>query len=488
MNKTISINISGIIFNVNEDAYEVLKQYLEDLYKYFSKTEDGKEVYSDIEGRIAEIFSEIITENNQVITMNDVENVIATLGRVEDLIDSDEELETEEEPQESKSTKKTKKRLYRDPEDGTIAGVAKGLSYYFGIDAVFIRIILILLFAFGGSGLWIYIVLWIAMPEAKTTIQKLEMRGEPINLSNIEKNIKEEFDNVKNNFSNNVYQKNIASFLDKVLGFFIAIFKGLFRAISGFVGFVFMVLGIAFLSVIVSSYLFDTTAIQINEFGIDTFSLRDVLYFISDSSNINFMFFSLLIILTIPILYMLYFGIKLIFGFKFNSKLISIILLMFWIFGIIIFTASAIDIGKDFKYKYRSDAIETNTNIQDTLYVKTNDITSGIESETIVLTEDDLDIIIAGKKIYMKPKIKIIESEEDTVVRVKVFYSSHGRNKIDSKQNLENVEYVWGQNGDTLQFNSHYLVKNKFRGQRIRIKIYKPVNTVLIRDEFYEEF
>ena len=328
MNKTISINISGIIFNVNEDAYEVLKQYLEELYKYFSKTEDGKEVYSDIEGRIAEIFSELITEKNQVITMVDVENVIATLGKVDDLIDPDEELDSDEESKkESKQTKKIKKRLYRDTEAGAIAGVAKGLSYYFGIDAVFIRIVLILLFAFGGSGLWIYIILWVAMPEAKTTIQKLEMKGEPINLSNLEKNLKDEFENVKENFQNNVYQKNITSFLDKVLGFFIVVFKGLFKALSGIIGLVFLVVGIAFLSIIVSSYLFDTTVIQINEFGLDTFSLKDMLYYITDASNISFVFFSILIILVIPILSLLYFGIKLIFGFKFNSKLLSVILL-----------------------------------------------------------------------------------------------------------------------------------------------------------------
>jgi len=484
MYKTISINISGIIFNVNEDAYEILKNYLDKLHSHFNKTDEGKEVYADIESRVAEIFSEIITTNNQVITITDVNNLIDTLGKPEDFFD--EEIH-EEEPTYNQKYKKTKKkkRLYRDTKENMIAGVASGLSYYFGIERVIFRIIFILLFAFGGSGLWIYVILWIAIPEARTRSQKLEMKGEPIDISNIEKNIKEEFENIKENIKKNNYDTTIKNFFEKIGLLITTIVTGIFKAFGKVFGFIFILFSVAILSIIVGSFIFDNTLIQINDYGITTFSFTEVLKLFTNNSNINYLIFSILIIITIPILSVLYTGIKLLLNIKTNNKTIPLIGFIIWIFGVVIFTASTIDIGKNFT---RGKSIETSTtlnNNKDIIYLVKNFVTDSINGKNIIFSDDDEDFLITKNSVYISPNFRIINTNSDSIT-VKIKRKARGNNKNSAAQNIDNIVYNWDFKNDTLHFDSHCFINNEYRGQEVKITIYKPEYVTIMGDDFDE--
>jgi len=484
MYKTISINISGIIFNVNEDAYEILKNYLDKLHSHFNKTDEGKEVYADIESRVAEIFSEIITTNNQVITIIDVNNLIETLGKPEDFFE--EEIHEEEQAHQKYKKVKRKKRLYRDTKENMIAGVASGLSYYFGIERVIFRIVFILLFAFGGSGLWIYIILWIAIPEARTRSQKLEMKGEPINISNIEENIKNEYEKVKTNIKNNNYDTTIKNFFEKTGHFITTIVSGIFKAFGKVLGLAFIIFGVVILSIIAGSYIFDNTLIQINDYGITTFSFTEALKLFTSESNINYLIFSLLIIITIPILSVLYAGIKLLLNIKTSNKIIPLIGFIIWIFGIVIFTASTIDIGKNFT---RGKSIETKTiltNNSDTIHFIKTYVTDSINGKSIIFSDDDDDFLITNNSVYISPSIKIINHDSDSII-VKIKRKSRGNNKNSASQNLEKIIYNWDFNKDTLHFDSHYLINDEYRGQEIKIRIYKPEN-IMITGLDYDDF
>ena len=475
MYKTISINISGIIFNVNEDAYEILKNYLDKLHSHFTKTEEGKEVYADIESRVAEIFTEIITSSNQVISITDVDNLIETLGKPEDFFEEEIHEEKEQAHQKYKNIKR-KKRLYRDTKDNMIAGVASGLSYYFGLDKVIFRIIFILLFAFGGSGLWIYAILWIAIPEAITRSQKLEMKGEPIDISNIEKNIRNEYEKVKENIKDKKFEKTVKSFFEKITHFISTIVKGIFKAFGKILGMFFIVFGVAILSTIIGSSIFDNTIIQINNYGITIFSFTESLKLFASESNINYLIFSLLIIVTIPILSILYTGIKLLLNIKTNNKIVSLIGFIIWIFGIVIFTASSIDIGKNFTHGKSIETKTILTNNSDTIHFINNSVTDSINGKNIIFSDDDNDFLIANNSVYISPSI------------VKMKRKARGKNKNSAVQNLEKIIYDWDFNNDTLHFDSHYLINNKYRGQEIKIKIYKPKNvkiTGIDYDDFY---
>ena len=197
MKKTFSINLNGIVFNIDEDAYDKLQLYLSSIERHFSKEEERKEIIVDIEARLAEIFSGKIKPTKQVINVDDVDDVIRMMGQPGDFADE----ESEEIPKEDPLYHKKYRRMYRDPDSRVIGGVCSGLSAYFGIDPVFLRLIFLIAFFGFGVGLLIYLILWIVLPEARTTAQKLEMRGEKVNVSNIGNFVKDEFNNMKRNIS-----------------------------------------------------------------------------------------------------------------------------------------------------------------------------------------------------------------------------------------------------------------------------------------------
>jgi len=173
MNKTININISGTVFNVDEDAYDLLYKYLESIKKYFSKIDADGEIVADIESRIAENFLSSISSQNNSISISDVRNVIKVMGTLDDFKEIYEDDDKEEEP--NASNEKKAKRLFRNINDKVIGGVASGISNYFKIDPLITRIIFITMAFFGGFGLLAYIICWIGIPagnDSESIIRK----------------------------------------------------------------------------------------------------------------------------------------------------------------------------------------------------------------------------------------------------------------------------------------------------------------------------
>jgi phage shock protein PspC (stress-responsive transcriptional regulator) len=173
MKKNISINISGIIFHIEEDGYEVLKKYLDSINKYFSSFEDSSEILSDIESRIAEIFLSKLNEGKQIITFEDVNSLVATMGSVSDFKAAEEQefAEAENSSQQSGQQAEQKtyqppidKKLHRDQARKIVGGVCAGLANYFNIDAVWVRLFFAILTFAWGFGVLVYVIMWIAIP------------------------------------------------------------------------------------------------------------------------------------------------------------------------------------------------------------------------------------------------------------------------------------------------------------------------------------
>ncbi|HNY13996.1 MAG TPA: PspC domain-containing protein [Bacteroidales bacterium] len=194
MKITLSINLGGWSFNIDEDAYAELKRYLKNLEIHFAAEESSAEILSDIETRMAEILRSRLTTYKQVITMDDVRHVISVLGTPEDL--SGENTSTGD-----KFASRGYHRMYRDPDHRIIGGVCAGIGAYWRIEPWIVRIIFLILGVMGGVGLLVYLILYIVLPEAKTTAQKIEMKGEPVNIHNITEAVKNEFDNVRKNMN-----------------------------------------------------------------------------------------------------------------------------------------------------------------------------------------------------------------------------------------------------------------------------------------------
>ena len=253
MKKTFTISLGHSVFNVEEDAYEILKMYLDSIKNYFQKMENDSEIISDFELRIAENFSSKLSSGKQYINLSDVKEVIQIMGSLDDFkeIYNDVEAEQEEEKKENNKLYRDssnriiagvcsgiaeyfkldpiivrvlffiavplnlivyiifwigipskdfdpdlRKILYRDKENGVIGGVYKGLSNYLKIDANIIRVVFVVSLFFGGAGLLFYLLLWIFTKEAKTIGEKMNMSGFNVNLSNIEDFIKKKTKNL----------------------------------------------------------------------------------------------------------------------------------------------------------------------------------------------------------------------------------------------------------------------------------------------------
>jgi phage shock protein PspC (stress-responsive transcriptional regulator) len=255
MNKTTSINLGGFFFHIDEDAFKKLSNYFDAVRRSLSP--DGREeIIKDIESRISELFTEKLGTTKQVIGLKEVDDIIAIMGQPEDYKIEEETLKNENSFGNFTKSIYINKKLYRDKENGKLGGVASGIGHYFSIDPLWIRILFIISpwITFGISVV-IYLILWILIPEAVSTSQKLEMKGEPINISNIEKKVKEGFNEISDKFSNLNHDKitsNVKSGAEKIGNTVSEIVTSIFNVISKLIGgFIVLFASLTLISVVI---------------------------------------------------------------------------------------------------------------------------------------------------------------------------------------------------------------------------------------------
>lgn len=231
MKKTLTVNLGGMVFHIDEDAYILLDSYLNNLRYHFRNQEGSEEIVRDMEMRISELFSESMEGGQQVITIDNVEAVIARMGRPEqmdDNVDSSDDSQDsyesdkkseESENHSSEAKKEVKKRLFRDMDNRILGGVAAGVAAYLGWDRTALRLILIVLgFLPGGfSVLIVYFLMQFVVPPARTATEKLQMRGEPVNVENIGKTVTDGFERENKPSDENKHRTGMQKFLDVVI-------------------------------------------------------------------------------------------------------------------------------------------------------------------------------------------------------------------------------------------------------------------------------
>jgi len=199
MKKTFSVNLGNRVYNIDDDAYMRLKEYLDCIESYFSDQKEREDIINDIEMRLGDLFTGRLGANRQVITMSDVEEATKIMGNPHEIGGEKGHAEKEQSGT-SYGRHSGPRRFYRDPDNRVIGGICSGLGAYLGVDPVIVRVVLNVLFLTFGIGLLIYLIMWIVVPEARTTAQKLEMHGDTVNASNIGKFVKDEFESVKKSF------------------------------------------------------------------------------------------------------------------------------------------------------------------------------------------------------------------------------------------------------------------------------------------------
>lgn len=228
MKKTLTVNLGGTVFHIDEDAYQLLDKYLSNLRIHFRQEEGSEEIMNDFEMRISELFNERVRLGYEVITIEQVEEVITRMGKPEEIFDQ-EDSEKKEEPQSHihAETEATgyKKKLMRDPDNRVLGGVAGGIAAYTGWDVTAIRLamILLLFIPYLRGVVLFYLILWLVMPLAHTAADKLIMRGKRVTLENIGKTVTDGFEKVSSNVNTYIISDKPRSFLQKLADLFVTV-------------------------------------------------------------------------------------------------------------------------------------------------------------------------------------------------------------------------------------------------------------------------
>ncbi|MFN8258293.1 MAG: PspC domain-containing protein [Bacteroidales bacterium] len=486
MKKTIRINISGLIFNIDEDAYNKLQQYLGSITNKFLNTNEGNEIIADVEARIAELFQERIGDRKEVINLPDIDYVIEIMGAPEEFEDSQQdEPDREDEIPDRKPTRK----IYRDSEKRVLGGLAAGIAAYFNIDPLIVRVIFIVFTLFYGTSILVYLLLWIMIPEAKTRSQKLEMRGKDINLSNIETSIKSEFHEVKKNFQK--WQKsggyeNLRENIGSILSFSGKVMIVFLKFILIMIGISFLIFGIGMLGTMTGVFFLNNTFLSPFSWNGIEFKLHDMITMFTDGFTARVGIISTYLLLLIPVLSIIYVGLKFIFRIKTRNKYIGLYAGSLWLVSLLVLLGAIVKIG----YGMRSteEVVQTypiNNLNSDTLYFRMADgeeINNWDErfinfgSVFVNMKEDDM-------KLMGQPNLSVIKSENKNIT-VKFSRRSDGETKAEALKYAKNIRYDWQQVDSLFYFKRYYQIDGpkKLKDQRVDIDFEIPVGKIVYFD------
>jgi phage shock protein PspC (stress-responsive transcriptional regulator) len=487
MNKTVNINLANTLFHIDDDAYNKLRRYLESIKRSFSGTKGSDEIIADIEARIAELFLEKMENERQVITNKEVDQVIDVMGQPEDYM-VDEDI-FEDEPKKSYAQPVTRaKKLYRDIDHKYIGGVCAGLEHYLGIDALWVRLIFILLAVFtSGFGLIAYILLWILVPEAATTSQKLDMRGEPVNISNIERKVKEGFDDVADKVKNVDYEKvgnkvksGSKTFFDTIGDIILFLFK----VFGKFIGILLIIIGA---STLVGLF-----------FGLFTVGMFDAVnvpgvdfYEIVNTSGAPVWLVSILLFFAvgIPFFFVLYLGLKiLVNNLKSIGNIAKFALLGLWLISVGTLIVFGIRQAAEFSY---TGSVNDREQLvfevpSDTLMITMKDAHSEYDRDDIHFGRMTFGYDDNDNRILLSDEvdIKIRKADSDSI-SINVRKDADGSSTLAARDRAKNIAYGYSIDGNEIVLDKYLTTEtsNKARNQEVTVTIYIPEGKTVYFDD-----
>ncbi|MBG7629335.1 MAG: PspC domain-containing protein [Bacteroidetes bacterium] len=502
MNKTININLGGIFFHIDELAYQKLRLYLDAIRRSLSDDPQGRdEILNDIELRIGELLSERIKDVRQVVNETDIDEITKIMGKPEDYL-VDEEI-FEDEPSFRKNT--SSKKLYRDTEDKFLGGVCSGMAHYVGIDVIWMRLLWLILFFFFGTGILIYILLWILVPQASTTAEKLQMKGEPVNISNIEKKIREEFQEVSEKVKEGVndvtekvknadFKKNVGgnarSGLEEIIETLGKILLTILKVFGKFIGaLIIFIASVTLIALIIGAFSWGS-------FEMLGFSEDFVHYppFFFDSVLpawllVIFAFFAI----SIPFVVLFMLGLKIISSnVKSFSTTTKLSLLGVWIVALLGLGFAGINFATQTAYDGVFNQTEELPFVSsDTLKIKMIG-DENLSNRSELYRNYNFETVYDNdtQKLYSTRINVDIKPTEKTNAYIKIRKESTGNSRLKANQDAEAIEYQFNLTNKELLLNGYFLsdFKNKFKDQLIDATVYLPLNSVIYLDASTKSF
>lgn len=489
MNKTININLGGFFFHIDESAYEILKKYLGAISRSLSDDPKGKdEILADIEARISELLSEKILDSRQVVNEEDIQSIIKIMGQPEDYADVDDAYT--DYSTSYKTSANSGKKMYRDGDDKFLGGVSSGLAHYFDIDPIWIRLLFILLLVAGSFGFWIYIVLWIFVPEARTTAEKLQMQGDPVNIDNIEKKIRDEFETVSNKIKNADYtgvKTGFQSFLD-ALGI---IFLRFFKIISKLAGVLLILSSIGLLIASVAATL--TNMAHGGSFAVNEIWMQELPFLYNSILPIWVLFSCIAIAVIIPLIMLFYLGIRIVSNsVKQMNKIVALSLLGIWMVAFLTLIFTGIEFQSKNTHsssKIHNQDLEIET--KDSLHLKivSND---DLLFENFLRRNANQTTVVDNtiEKLYNCNIYLDIKKSETDKSYVKIRRKSEGIDYRTAAINANEVEYNYEFINNELILNSYFLspMNHRFKNESVTVTLYLTDDINLFINESTENF
>ncbi len=493
MNKTININLAGLIFHIDEDAYQRLQHYLAAVRRSFTGTSGADEIMSDIESRIAELFLEKRTSELQVITIAHVEKVISIMGQPEDYEVDEELFEDQKPPFKTPSFNKSGKQLFRDTQNGYIGGVSSGIGHFLGIDAIWVRVIWIfLLFVSFGWILLVYILFWVLVPDAVTTNQRLTMMGKEVNISNIEENFKSGFETVTDEQASGSHHIVGQKGKRGTVRFFSGlgrILRGILKAIVRIIGlFLFLIGSITFIALLIS--FITAGAIEIENHNITELIAMGTPVDISPW----WIGLCILFFVGIPMLVLSIIGLKLMVR-NLRSIGLTAKICMFglWIAAVI---GGSIITAKIAASQARDAKIATSQkfNIAPSrayrleMQEDTYEYAENINFNNNRFSIRDYDGISETRVHKINTAITSTTSENASIT---LYYRASGSTVSQAKQNASYIKYTYEITDSVLKLDDYFKIakKGRLNGQQVDALIALPEGTIFtVNAEFYQNY
>lgn len=471
---------------IEEDAYELLHDYMQRLEKSLSNQKGSKDIIEDIELRIAELCQQALSDKKQVIEIEDIKQIIATLGQPEDFIEDAEEDENFSRANSSQNHT-DRKQLYRDSENAKIAGICAGLSNYFNIDVIIIRIVFLILLFTGGFGVPLYIILWIVIPKANSTIDRLRMHGRAITVDSV----KDEIENAASRLSN-----SSKSFANKMRDESVIVkrLNSIGKIIRNILGFGLIAFGVFILIIFLVLFFGGLRFIPIEvQNGFISFSqLGEVL--LSDSNDIIFAWLGIFLVFVSVVLFFISNGAYLLARVKSKwTKISTITLISFGVIGIAISFYVGSKTGREF---VSFAEIEKKIGQVDTTVLEIEAVTVNYANlKGFAIHKGDgfdsfVPLKIQGDKIISSGVKILYKTSKDSSFHIYQCLSANGFSYDNALVKCQNIKNAVSIESSVLKINPRFsfLKKDKIRNQGVKIIIEIPKNkSVKIGDKIISQ-
>lgn len=478
MDKTIKINLAGNLFQIDEDAYRLLRDYLQEIDIRFRNVKGGAETIEDIEARIAEIFQ---SQNGiaGVITKENVESMIGIIGKPEDFdLSGEEHISQEYTPQ--------RKKMYRNPDDSIIGGVCGGMGAYLNIESVWVRILFILFACFFGVGFFVYLALWIALPYASSDLQKKEMTGGRYRYSS--SRLAYQAEGIDDPSRSGNTASGIGNAFNEVFRAIGKVCYVIFRVILIMFGVTFLLTGFFALVSFIMIFFFNYPGFfSIDSHEVNIFYLPDFLDYIVNPAVAPWILALTFVVIVMPLFALIYWGVKMIFWFRAKDGIISLIGFIIWVISVTALSIILFNEGISFAETARSVSKEVVEKSPGKLYILSGQRVNDLKyDKQISSPDDDYNIYFTdnNKDLYISTSMSVNHSDDNSLT-INIRKRSAGRSELHARQRAETLQYNYSVSGDTIFVDDYFRIPygSKWACDNVGVSILIPEGTQVIFDD-----